>query len=208
MKHYELEISQFVDNELPEHGRKELFVHLAECEECGRVLADYMEMKSGSRSFYENMEYEPEHPVNLPVLPQRTKERNIYQAMFYFAAAASVVLGLMFFMQQSSTNTITQKYKMLKTEYGKLDFNYNQAIKEVKTAEENYAPQNIPNDIKRGKEKSKKAQAAGRMAYKNTRQNTTDLTAENKDYMGNRPQLIRVVKVTQSDYLTPQIVGN
>ena len=84
MKHYEYEINLFADGELPREDQKELFVHLAECDECRKILADYLLMKERSREFCSK---------NISLIMNKPSKQNIiYKVGFYTSAAAAVIL--------------------------------------------------------------------------------------------------------------------
>lgn len=55
MKHYEFEISLFVEDELPPHKKEELFLHLSSCKKCSKVLMDYQKIKNNISDFYETL---------------------------------------------------------------------------------------------------------------------------------------------------------
>jgi hypothetical protein len=96
MKHYEMEISRFIDNEIPSDEHQRLFAHLSDCEECRKTLMDFMEIKKDSRSYYEDFQIEIKPAFDIPVEIVPKKEKNIYKSFFYFSAAASVILGVLF----------------------------------------------------------------------------------------------------------------
>jgi len=84
MKHYEYEISLFVDNELDNGQKEELFRHLAACEKCRQDMSDYLLLKQQSKSIIaENVS-----AVNFK--PSRSKY--FYKAGFYISAAAAIFL--------------------------------------------------------------------------------------------------------------------
>jgi hypothetical protein len=84
MKHYEFEISQFTDGELPPEEETEMFSHLQECSNCRMVFRDYMELKRKNSAFFSGL------AADLPVikLPEN-KQKTI---PLYYAAVASIVL--------------------------------------------------------------------------------------------------------------------
>ncbi len=55
MKHYEYEISLFVENELPLDKKEKLFLHLSMCKRCTRVLIDYKKIKNDVAFFYKSL---------------------------------------------------------------------------------------------------------------------------------------------------------
>ncbi|MGA9291768.1 MAG: hypothetical protein WBV81_04210 [Ignavibacteriaceae bacterium] len=55
MKHYEYEVSLFVENELPPDKKEELFLHLSRCNKCSNVLTDYQKLQSHISNFYNTL---------------------------------------------------------------------------------------------------------------------------------------------------------
>ncbi|MGE5412394.1 MAG: anti-sigma factor family protein [Clostridiales bacterium] len=55
MKHYDYEISLFVEDELPDEQVHELNMHLASCKSCRQVLSDYIEIKNDISRFYKGL---------------------------------------------------------------------------------------------------------------------------------------------------------
>lgn len=70
MKHYDYEISLFVEDELPDEQVHELNMHLASCKSCRQVLSDYMEIKSDISRFYKEL------PGNIHERNQRSLSTN------------------------------------------------------------------------------------------------------------------------------------
>ena len=53
MKHYEYEISLYVEGELPENKKEELLAHISSCKICKAVINDFFNIKSDLANFYE-----------------------------------------------------------------------------------------------------------------------------------------------------------
>ena len=51
MKHYEYEISLFVEDELPENKKEELLAHLTNCKRCNALMNDFSNIKSDLAQF-------------------------------------------------------------------------------------------------------------------------------------------------------------
>jgi hypothetical protein len=84
MKHYEFEISLFVDGELPEMGKKELFTHLSECMECRDTLSEYLLLKEKGASFC---------AVKMETLKKNGQAKNrFYKYILYTSAAAAILI--------------------------------------------------------------------------------------------------------------------
>lgn len=106
MKHYEYEINLFIDNELPAPGQKELFAHLAACNECSALLQKYIRIKSAARDYFAGIDADAANSI-MPLPDQKNTEiRRSYKKHFYISAAAAVVLLLLsiyHFYQPDST---------------------------------------------------------------------------------------------------------
>jgi hypothetical protein len=94
MKHYDLEISRFIDNELSANEQRELFSHLSNCEDCREIISDFMEMKRKTVSYYNNLSIELKTPVKLLASDIKIKKLHIYKHLFYLNMAASIILVL------------------------------------------------------------------------------------------------------------------
>jgi hypothetical protein len=99
MKHYDYEISRFVEDELPEDEKIKLTEHLTECEKCRETLKDYEEMRDNIKQFYIDI------PGEFEIVRNNTDNRDIInlksvwtrRLFIPFAAAASLIIGLMIF---------------------------------------------------------------------------------------------------------------
>jgi len=205
MKHYELEISQFIDNELTAGEQKKLFAHLSDCEECRAILSDFMEMKKESRAFYEDIDVDLKPVINLPEAVESKKENNIYKPLFYFSAAALIILGLLFLLKLSNVDK-------LETQYSSLQLKYN----ELKTAYSSFKKDDIINspsskNISSNDEKvssGKKHHGLKKSNYVSTKNLSSKSLKENYFKFSRKSRQITVVQVTKNDFLTPQIIGN
>ncbi len=128
---YEFMISQFVDNELSASEQRELFIFLSESEEGRKTLSDYMEMKKETKLFYAgiNPELNKAKIVATNNIPNGSKGKK-YKTWFYFSAAASIVFALLFLSNFISENSYVSKYKNLKTEFARLQEEYNNVLDE------------------------------------------------------------------------------
>ena len=100
MKHYEYEINQFVDGELPQQEHKGLFDHLAGCDECQKTLSDYYLLKERSR------EYSTRNLSQIKNTP--SKNNMFYKIGFYTNAAAAVMLMFILFTNKPATLFVTK----------------------------------------------------------------------------------------------------
>jgi uncharacterized membrane protein (UPF0127 family) len=84
MKHFDYEINLFVDGELGEVDKKEMFIHLSECEKCRNTLSDFLLLKEKSRLHIAE---------NIIEIKNTPKKNNLfYKIGFYSSAAAAIVL--------------------------------------------------------------------------------------------------------------------
>ena len=96
MKHYEEDINLFIDGELPKGNRRELFNHLAICDECSNIYSDYQFISNKCKEKISS---------NLESFKQRPDSRNtFYKYAFYFSAAASIIILMLFLFGKRETN--------------------------------------------------------------------------------------------------------
>lgn len=69
MKHYEYEISLFVEDELPPDKKEKLLLHLSGCKKCSKVLTDYQKIKNNISDFYETL---PSRNIYITPTPDKT----------------------------------------------------------------------------------------------------------------------------------------
>ncbi|GBD91801.1 hypothetical protein BMS3Abin04_02533 [bacterium BMS3Abin04] len=130
MKDYEIKISQFVDNELPVNEQQELFRFLSESEEARRVLADYMEIKNKTKSFYTDMDVESDDSKIIGAVLGKGDHRKKYKSLFYFSAAAAIVLAFLLLSIFFNNSIEPEKYQELQTKYIALQREYITALNE------------------------------------------------------------------------------
>ncbi len=100
MKHFDYEINLFLDGELQEENRKELFAHLAECEECTNIFLDYLSLKEKTRNYFAG---------NITHLKNKPSGHNrFYKYAFYTAAAASIIFVMLLLNGKPKTQYITK----------------------------------------------------------------------------------------------------
>ncbi len=59
MKHYEYEISLYVDDELPPDKKEELLTHIAVCKKCKKTFREYTGIKENLTQFYQELPSRP-----------------------------------------------------------------------------------------------------------------------------------------------------
>lgn len=100
MKHYELEINAFLDNELDADEQKELFTHLSECELCRGNFNKYLLLKQESvkqigrdiNTIIGGVKIMAPIPAKDKQIKTSTKNDIFYKAAFYTSAAAAILL--------------------------------------------------------------------------------------------------------------------
>ncbi|TSA28927.1 MAG: hypothetical protein D4R68_03190 [Ignavibacteriales bacterium] len=101
MKHYDYELNLFIDGELEEGNGEELFLHLAECNECRNTLADLLLLKEKSKMYCSE---------NINQLKQKpSSSKSFYKFGFYAASVAAVFLLFFLFSRNPKDTFTTQK---------------------------------------------------------------------------------------------------
>lgn len=213
MKHYDFEISRFIDNELSAGEQKELFSHLSNCEECRNILSDFMEMKKGTESYYDNLPVELKSPVKLLTGDTVIRKRNIYRSLFYMSVAASIILGILFLSKLFAIDRLETKYSALEVKYAGIntdnkgksqkEFNITTKINNTSFREKGNISSRRNHVIMQDKNKPKLL-----AANKIEKNPSPDVLKNNNSRFSQKPQEIQIVRVTKNDFLTSQIVGN
>lgn len=105
MKHYEFEISLFVENELPPDKKEELFLHLSGCKKCSKVLTDYQKIKYNISDFYETL---PSRNIYIPPAPNKKNFiRRVVSRKILIPASVFVLIfiAVIFFLESGSHQT-------------------------------------------------------------------------------------------------------
>lgn len=100
MKHYDYEINLFIDGELDEENREELFLHLAECNECRNTFADLLLLKEKSKAHCSE---------SINQLKQKPSVAKSFYKFGFYAASAAAVFLLFFLVSQKPKETFTTK---------------------------------------------------------------------------------------------------
>ena len=128
MKEIELQISQFIDNELTDTEQKELFTTLAESENARRILSDFMQLKKETSNYYAsiNTDLLP-RAINRLKIENKLKVPGKYKVRYYLSLAASFVMAMLLFWNQgekeksySQLASLENQYTLLKNEYTKV----------------------------------------------------------------------------------------
>ncbi len=98
MKHYDYEISLFVEGELPENKKEELFSHLSTCDKCSRMLHDYENIKDSIAQFYKALP-DPVNGVKYNTTRSRKFSLNPVRRRYVIPiSVAALVIFLLFFL--------------------------------------------------------------------------------------------------------------
>ncbi|MCX6174345.1 MAG: zf-HC2 domain-containing protein [Ignavibacteriales bacterium] len=100
MKHYDYEINLFIDGELEEENREELFLHLAECNECRNTFADLLLLKEKSKAHCSE---------SINQLKQKPSVAKSFYKFGFYAASAAAVFLLFFLVLQNPKDTFITK---------------------------------------------------------------------------------------------------
>jgi hypothetical protein len=185
MKHYEFEISMFLDDELSDDLHKEMFLHISECRSCRNFLFRHhkllLETKNEINKELNNIICENDSD-SLRLVPdidfKSIKSNNLnlfYKAGFYTSIAASVFILILTISVRNNTITIPVKELHTDTLY------VPQIIKET-----NYIPY--------------RRSSSGEMKYSVKSANNNIIS---KEYLASIPS----IKITESDLLIPEKGG-
>ncbi len=209
MKHYEFEISQFVDNELNVAEQKKLFLHLSECETCRETLSDYMGMKKDAKLFYNEIKFTAANPTKF--LIESDKKRNNYKALFYIAAAASIILCFALISQLNSKNNFKESLNAVQAKYALLHQNYDDLNNSLIAKEKEFkiAEDKNTHDMNYAVSSNKNLQIKSFAVKNKTEGKKQNIRSDNRVvHSATAFNNISIVKVTKNDFLTPQIAGN
>jgi len=121
-KHYDMEISLFIDNELSDSGQKDLFGHLSTCEYCRASLSKSMELKKRINKRYAEMNPGMINPYkNMKNALPGTNAGKIYKITTALGIAATIILGFFLALTDISNNKSEAGYKQLTQEVSALN---------------------------------------------------------------------------------------
>ncbi len=125
MKHYEYEISLFVEDELPENKKDELMAHLSRCEKCNSLLNDFSNMKSELAHFYKVLP-QNENELSIRLSEKKKINWNVRKPAFKIAFSIALLFVAIFFLLiNSNMNEYKTNYHTVtsleKTNAGKSD---------------------------------------------------------------------------------------
>ena len=120
MKHYDFEISLFIDGELENEKHNELFSHLAGCADCQKLLADSLVLKEKARVFCTE---------NINEIKNKPKAVNkFYKYGFYASAAAAVLLIFLLASTKPKEVLVTKNEVRVDTVFVEKAINTNQIV--------------------------------------------------------------------------------
>lgn len=95
MKHYDFEISLYVDNELDDEMQTEMFEHLAKCDECRKTVQGFLSVKKDVNNYYGPISA---YTAPVPELPANAAVNNSRSSIYAFSAAASLIIVSVLFL--------------------------------------------------------------------------------------------------------------
>ncbi len=209
MKDYELKISQFIDNELSIDEQQVLFRFLSESQEARQTLADYMEMKNESKSFYAGMNAEMDNSkiVAAEVFVQQKREKK-YRTMFYYSVAAAILFAFLLLLNQFKQNPILTKYQNLQSEMIKLQEDYTVVLsKQMELIKLNNELYEETEELKTAQVvmKNKQVNKVSKVQPPKINKQKKKPNYKNRNnYMASIPTFT----ITKDDFLGQQIIGN
>ena len=204
MKDIELQISQFIDNELSDGDQKQLFMALAEDKSVREILSDFMKLKKGIAQHHGNIT-ENLHPIPIPLDQTKSysKQSNKYKTMFYFSAAAAIVLAMLLSLSRIESQNNFIQFAALQKQYNSLKIENSEVINQKETMKE------IPQEPLLIKTINKSIKTKNNKTFLAANVQTT----ENKDRMNKLVQITEIIQankavITKDDFIGGQIVGN
>lgn len=199
MKEIELQISQFIDDELNDAEQKKLFAILAEDQNARQKLSDFMQLKKNISAYHNNITTDL---LSATFITDQTKGKlgpnRKYKAMFYFSLAASIVLVMLLVWNQKSKSKAYENYNILQTKYEKLVSQYTN-VTEMKIEKESFSQQLAKNTVLAEFRKSPSMKNISKLP------NVGFLSRIKQKY---EAKPVNSVVITKEDFIGGQIVGN
>ncbi len=102
----EFTIFQYVEGELDKNDEAKLINHLAECEDCRKILSDYVDMKNQAGAFYKTVKQDSIVAPETKAIKTKFTFRRI---VAYSAAAAIVIIGFLLIAFPVKENDVINK---------------------------------------------------------------------------------------------------
>ena len=199
MKEIELQISQFIDNELNDAEQKKLFSVLTEDQNARQILADFMRLKKNISTHHNSITTDL---LPMSFAPDQTKSKlepnRKYKTMFYFSLAASIVLAMLLVWNQKSKDELFEQNNVLLVKYEEVINQYSNLM-EMKAEKESFSRQLAKKNILTELRKKPSVKSVSNF------QNTTFLSRIKQKY---ETKPINSVAITKEDFIGGQIVGN
>ena len=200
MKDIEYKISLFIDNELPENEQADFFKYLSEDKDSREMLSDLNKMKTGLKEHYNDIKGDMDFPLTLVKGNDNEKK---YKTYFYYAAAASLLFLILSISLLVNAQFYKEDINKSKTVYESVK-NDNEKLKNEITqliTEKSYL-QTESHDKKTVILKT----AAGIKITPN--KNTIKNNESYYTFLDNKIKNAPVVKISKSDFITQQMIGN
>ncbi|MDP4115347.1 MAG: zf-HC2 domain-containing protein [Bacteroidota bacterium] len=199
MKHYDFEISLFVDNELDEEMQREMFEHLAKCGECRKTVQGFLGIKKEVNNYYGSM---PAAPV--PVLSGGAAHNNSRSTIYAFSAAASlIIVSVLFLAYYISSKASYENYENKIVALASTNAVLNSKLKSTNVQE-------LPRQVAEPVKEVKSAGHSRRVNKKAIKKNE-DIRNNNieRKFTGSQNTNMAVrEQVTDADYFTIKLTGN
>jgi hypothetical protein len=199
MKEIELQISQFIDNELNDTEQKELFAVLAIDRNARQTLSDFIQLKKNISAHHNDI---TTNLLPTSFIPNQTKDRlepnRKYKAMFYFSLAASIVLAMLLAWNQKSKDEAYEHTNVLQAKYEKLVSQYTN-VTETKMEKELASLQLAKNNVLTELRKSPSMKTVSKLP------SAEFLNRIKQKYEANP---VNRAVITKEDFIGGQIVGN
>ncbi len=204
MKEIELQISQFIDNELNDDAQKKLFEMLAEDKSARQMLSDFVQLKQKIAQHHESIT-ENLYPKPYILKPSKSNIEHgyKYKKMFYVSAAAAVVLALLLTLNRLERQNDIMQFNSLQKQYSVLKMEKAKALIEKETTKEIQKGSSFIAST--GKSKINRSNKE----YKNTNMRSAD----NSNQLKRMVQISEIIQankavITKDDFIGGQIVGN
>lgn len=186
----EYQISQFIDNELPEQEQKALFAFLAENAESRKLFADYLALRAQTRHFYEHLNF---------TIPDQKKPARIYRfghGTLIAAIAALIILAFLAVFQFWSAREFKNQNATLQAQLIRHQADYQQLAQEKEKLNQQIL--SVQEKIQALKSEPQVIKAAHKPVKSRTKLHQSAFAAVNPS----------IIKITENDFLGPKIIGN
>jgi hypothetical protein len=204
MKETELQISQFIDNELNDDAQKKLFEVLTEDKNARQMLSDFLQLKQRIAQHHESIN------EDLQIKPHLLKQskNNLgsgykYKKMFYISTAAAIVLAALSLINRIEIQNDFMQFNSLQKQYSLLKMENAKALIEKEAKEEIQKRSSRITMVSKSKiNRSYKAYISSNIQ-----------PAANSNQLKRMAQISEIIQankavITKEDFIGGQIVGN